>query len=162
MATFAKNAALGGLAFGIGMGLFLGFRVGDYVVGVVAGLATGVGFGVVLGAFARYQTGKFTAQDPTAPGEQLLKQGAANHFRMGESVGGFLYLSDSRLLFRSHRYNIQKHEQSIPLTVVRDVQPCMTLLVVPNGIRVVTADGVERFVVEDRKSWINAILAAAR
>lgn len=162
MPTFIRNAALGGLAFGIAFGVFIGFRSGNLTLGAVAGLAGGVLFGAVVGVFVQHQSAKFSAHDPTGPGEQLLKQGPANHFRRGESVGGFLYLTDSRLLFRSHRYNIQEHERSIPLPEVRDVQPCMTMIVVPNGICVVTEEGEDRFVVEDRKSWVKAILAAAR
>lgn len=162
MPTHGRNAVLAGLAFGIAFGAFMGFRSGNLILGAVSGLAGGVLFGVAIGAFVRRQTENFTAQDPTAPGERLLKQGPANRLLRGESVGGFLYLTDSRLLFRSHTYNVQVHEWSIPLAGIRDVQPSMTAVVIPNGLRLVTTDGEERFVVDDRKGWAKAILAATR
>lgn len=162
MPGFVKTTVVAGVVFGIALGALLGFISEDYRLGAVGGLAAGIGFGLLLAAFAQHQTTKFTAHDPTAPDERLLKQGPANHFLRGEGVGGFLFLSDSRLLFRPHRYNIQKNERSIPLTTIEDVQPCMRGLVIPNGLRVVTTEGDERFVVQDRRSWVKAILAAAR
>lgn len=160
MPAFIRTAAVAGLMFGLAIAVVLRATSGDVGIGVVGGLIGGVAFGVVIAGFASYQTKKFAAHDPTDRGERVLKHGPANHFRRGEAVGGYLYLTDTRLLFQSHSFNIQNHEQSISLESITDVRPRMTLLVIPNGLQVGTPVGAERFVVHERNSWVQAILSA--
>ncbi len=161
MTGFFRIALMAGVAFGAIAGSLFSLISRDITLGVVFGVVAGAVFGLVLAAFAGQQRAKFRTQDRTLEGERLLKQGPANHFRRGEAVGGYLYLTDARLLFRSHRFNIQNHELSIPLQNIRDARPCMTAFVVPNGLRVVTDRDTERLVVEDRRSWAEAIRSAA-
>jgi hypothetical protein len=75
-------------------------------------------------------------------------------------VGGWLYLTDKRLLFRPHGFNVQRHELSIPLADVADVQTCSTAWVIPNGLHLVTSKVDERFVVEGRRDWVEQIRLA--
>lgn len=98
----------------------------------------------------------------TAPaGELVIKEGAANHWRGAESVGGRLWLTNMRLHFKSHGLNVQTHEVSYPIWEIVSVEKQSTLGVVPNGISVVLQDGrQERFVVEDRDDWIAKIQQA--
>lgn len=159
MPGIVRNAALAGAGFGVAAAVVALVIFDDYATAAVIGVVSGGAFGLFLGAFTRNQAAKFSAQDPTSSGEQLLKHGPANHFRRGEAVGGYLYLTDSRLFFKSHRYNIQDHEQSIPLASIHDVSTCMTGLVIPNGLRIVTENGTERFVVQNRNGWVKAISA---
>jgi hypothetical protein len=128
--------------------------------GLIKGAVAGVLFGLAIAGFAEWQRRRFTSENPCAPGEQLLKQGAANQFRGWEAVGGWLYLTDRRLLFRPHRYNVQKQGLEVPLTDIVETQVCATVWVIPNGLRVVTSQGAQRFVVEGRRSWVEAILQA--
>jgi hypothetical protein len=159
MLRFLKMTVVAGVPFGICMGLFFSFQ-SSTSTGIVLGSAAGLFFGLSLATFAAWQASRFTADDPDLQGEQLLKQGAANHFLGWEGVGGWLYLTDKRLLFRSHRINVQNHALSMPLAEMVDVQTCSTAWVVPNGLRVVTARGDERFVVGGRRSWVDAIRQA--
>jgi hypothetical protein len=159
MLRFLKTAVMTGVPFGLIMGVFCALR-GPIPLGWVfglAGLASGVVFGILMAAFAEWQRSRFTREDPCHQGERLLKQGPANHFRGWEGVGGWLYLTDRRLLFRSHRFNVQRHELSIPLDAILEARACATLGVVPNGLHVETARGAERFVVEGRAGWVKEI-----
>jgi hypothetical protein len=161
MLRFAKAIIFAGVPFGLAMGLVFAVRYGPSA-GLVLGTATGVFFGLGMAAFAAWQRSRFTRQVPDIGGEQLLEQGPANHFKGTESVGGWLYLTDRRLVFRSHRFNVQNHTLSVPLSEIRDAQPCTTAWIVPNGLRVVTTHGDERFVVEGRRSWVEAINRVCR
>jgi len=84
--------------------------------------------------------------------------GAANHFKGIEAVGGWLYLTPDEIIFNSHTINIQAHQTVIPLNKVAEVKPVLTLGIIPNGLLIKTKDGIiERFVVFNRKKWINTI-----
>ena len=54
--------------------------------------------------------------------EQVLLDEGANHFKGIERVGGKLALTNKRLLFRSHKFNIQNHTESIPLCEIASVE----------------------------------------
>ena len=159
MLRFLKLAVLTGVPFGLFMGLFFALHSGnssEFILGLPAGLF----FGPTMAAFAAWQASRFTQDPPELQDEQLLKQGPANHFVGMEGVGGWLYLTDKRLLFRSHRFNIQNHELSMPLADIMEVQTCLTGRIVPNGLRVLTTSGEERFVVGGRRRWLVEIRLA--
>ena len=159
MSRFLKTAIFAGVPFGLLMGLFFAFRYGSSF-GLASGLACSVLFGLTIASFAAWQSSRFSRQAPALEGERIRKQGPANHFRGWEGVGGWLYLTDKRLLFRSHGFNVQRHELSMPLAEVADVQACSTAWVIPNGLRLVTEKGAERFVVEGRRDWVDQIRLA--
>ncbi|MCE9529846.1 MAG: hypothetical protein K8T89_01695 [Planctomycetes bacterium] len=158
MRSFVIAALGAGVPFAIMMGLVFTLQ-GDFDSFAKA-IAAGLMFGISLAAFKSWQATRFTSVNPCVEGETLLKQGAANHAKTMESVGGWLYLTNRRFLFRPHRYNIQKQEVSIPLREIVDAQVCLTAFVIPNGLLVVTSRGKERFVVEGRRSWVEEIRKA--
>lgn len=100
---------------------------------------------------------------PLLPDETPIKDGAANLQRGIETVGGILYLTNQRLVFESHAFNIQTGTTTIPLTSITGARKCWTrflnlIPVFPNSIAVSTTEGKEyRFVIFDRKAWIAAI-----
>lgn len=153
MLRFPKNVVSAGVPFGLLMVVFFTLLSGSPRA-IGWGLAAGLLFGLLIAAFAEWQRSRFTRENPCSDGERLLKQGPANHFRGWEGVGGWLYLTDKRLLFRPHRFNLQNRELAIPLEEVVDVQTCATAWVIPNGLRVLTPKGAQRFVVEGRQSWV--------
>lgn len=159
MKKILVSALLAGLAFGSGMGIFFGIRWGDFERGIVAGIASGIFFGLATAIFAYLgQLRKPAVQRQELPGEKVEYSDLANHFMGAESVGGWLFLTKDRLFFKSHSYNIQNHELSIPLRKIIDVKPVMTLWVVPNGLEVtLETQKIERFVVHQRSKWISAI-----
>jgi hypothetical protein len=99
------------------------------------------------------------------PNETLIRQGGANLQRRWEAVGGRLLLTNARLVFSSHAFNVQKGSVEIPLAAIRDVAPCWTkflgfLPLAPNSLCVSTDQGEHRFVVHGRSQWAEAIGSA--
>lgn len=91
-------------------------------------------------------------------GEILLKEGRANHWKGIEAVGGRLFLTDHRLVFKPHSFNIQIREESISLDQIVSIKPNRTFFILPNQISVELANGKEeRFVVWNRKKWMEKI-----
>ena len=95
--------------------------------------------------------------------ETLVREGAANLQRGAETVGGRLFLTNQRLFFQSHSFNIQTGPTEIPLSQVLGTRLCWTrflgvLPLFPNSLAVATAGGAEyRFVLFDRRAWAAAI-----
>lgn len=93
--------------------------------------------------------------------ESLIKQGSANHWQGWEAVGGRLFLTDQRLIFKSHRLNVQRHETSMELEEVASIKPRNNFLLVPNGVSIFLRNGYEeRFVIWSRRDWITKIRQA--
>ena len=117
--SFGKTALLTGLPFGVAMGSLwvlcfsllpawlFGSTLLSPVFGVGLGVLCGVLFGVSIATFVGRREEEFAPRNPCAPGETLLESGAANHFLRGEAVGGYLWLTDERLHFESHAYNLR-------------------------------------------------------
>ncbi len=105
-------------------------------------------------------------KSPLHPGESLLKQSKANFQRGIETVGGHLYLTTQRLIFESHRFNVQAGATAIDLREVTGVQKGWTkflgvLPIFPNAIVVATSDGRQHEVVcSKRGDWLAAIETA--
>ncbi len=96
------------------------------------------------------------------PGENLLRSTPANMQRGLEAVGGKLYLTDSRILFSSHKFNFQNGLTEIALEAVESVHPSWTRIfgvvpVFPNSFVVRAAGAEYSFVTSSRGQWIKAI-----
>lgn len=155
--TFLRSGAAFGVLFAIPFTLLflmpLGWKIGGLAFIAITILA-GVPFGLMMAAFACSKRVQRDTQPALEEDEKVVKEGPANHFMGIESVGGRLFLTDRRLLFKSHHSNFQVHEMSVPLGDVAVAKAVMTLKIVPNGIKVTRTDGsAERFVVEGRREW---------
>ncbi len=101
------------------------------------------------------------------PGETPVKESRANLQRGIESVGGHLYLTNQRLIFESHRFNVQAGATEIPLADIAGVEKTWTkflglIPLTPNSILVRTTGGEEhRIVCGKRDEWIAAIAPRA-
>jgi hypothetical protein len=99
------------------------------------------------------------------PGETLVKSGPANLQRGWETVGGKLHLTTTRLVFESHRFNVQTGATIVQRSDIAAVEKAWTkflnlIPMMPNSIAVKTNAGVEqRYVVWGRDAWIDAIVA---
>lgn len=89
-------------------------------------------------------------------GEIPLLDEAADHFKGIEHVGGRLVLTNMRLVFTSHKYNIQNHSETIPVSdiifVSRDDDSSGYQL----KIALMNND-VHRFLVTSPERWVEAI-----
>ena len=151
-----------GIPFGLIMAIFISLCAG-WRSGVACGLAAGLLFGVSIAVCAGRQRRRFQTESPgfSFTGEELLREGPASHFLHGESIGGWLYLTTRRLLFRSHPFNLQRHDTDLPLASIPEASPVFTAWIIPNGLLVRTVSGQhERFVVEQHERWSEEISRA--
>jgi hypothetical protein len=163
-----RNRFRAGLSFGIAMAVFFILQnlltndkqatnqiIKSIASGLVAGAISGVLFGWLMGLFAKSKFVTQTTKIETDPDEHILFETPTNHFKGIEGVGGKLYLTNKRLIFKSHKLNVQNHQLSIQLTDVKNVDRYKTLGLVNNGLSITTIDDkTEKFVVEQVENWI--------
>lgn len=128
------------------------------IAGIIGGAIGGVLFGWVIGAFSKSRFVSATTKISTEPDEIVLFETPANHFKGIEAVGGKLYLTNKRVIFKSHKLNIQNHELSIKLGDISCVERYKTLGVVNNGLSIMTSqNSIEKFVVEQVEEWVRQL-----
>ena len=125
---------------------------------LVGGALAGLLFGWLMGLFANSKLFTQGTKIDTEPGETILFETGANHFKGIEAVGGKLYLTTRRLVFKSHKFNIQNHELSMRLSDIEKVDRYKTAGIVNNGLAVTTTRGViEKFVVQQPDQWLSLL-----
>lgn len=83
----------------------------------------------------------------------------ANLFRGLEGVGGKIFLTNARLIFKSHSLNIQKGQTNIAYQDISSVTKRKTMKLIDNGIKVTTKEGkVYCFVMNNRDVELQNIL----
>lgn len=98
-------------------------------------------------------------------GEQVIKNGSANLQKNIETVGGKLYLTNQRLVFESHKFNVQGGTVELEISNIQSTLACWTkflglIPIFPNSLAVFTKQGKEyRFVLFGRHGWAAAISA---
>jgi hypothetical protein len=95
-------------------------------------------------------------------GEDIVKEGKANFLRGIEGVGGKLYLTNMRLIFEAHAFNVQSSSEILPLQDIVRLGSGWTKLfgaipLAPNALNVYTADRQLDFTVSGRRKWLDAI-----
>lgn len=158
---FAKTFLVTSIPFGICMGVVgVLLAPSPMLFTLIAAVLAGCLFGLVMAAFLASSKIQRSARPVFQPHEQIIKAGPANHFMGREAVGGWLFLTDQRLVFKSHSFNLQNHELALALIEIVRVQPSRTAWIIPNGLYVHTQQGaVERFVVGEREDWCRQITA---
>ncbi len=120
------------------------------------GALSGLLFGWLIGLFAKSNFVNRTTKIDTSPGEDVKFKTPANHIKGIEAVGGKLYLTNQRLIFKSHKLNFQNHLLSIDLKDIESVDRYKRVGMINNGLSITTAQNVkEKFVVEQVEEWVN-------
>jgi hypothetical protein len=126
----------------------------------------GFGFGVMIGlpGFFLSRAMKKTTPFVPAEGEPVVHRTRANHFLGAEGRGGHLVLTDRRLVFEPHRFNVQLAPLEIPLAAIDDVAWNRVVarqgLVMSMMLHVTTDGAVERFVVPEANAWAKRVAEA--
>lgn len=82
--------------------------------------------------------------------EKLLMQTNANHFKGIEAVGGMLFITNLRVIYKSHKVNFQNHLFEVNIADIVSYEKCKTFGVIENGILLGLTNGTkERFVVDN-------------
>jgi hypothetical protein len=84
--------------------------------------------------------------------EKVVFKVGANLFRGMELVGGWMHISRGNIRFLPHKMNLQNKPLEIRMHQIKELQKRNTLLVVPNGMKVILKNGKSyRFVVWNRE-----------
>ena len=71
-----------------------------------------------------------------------------------------MYLTNKRLVFKSHKLNVQNHELSLQLSDIAKVEAYKTMGLINNGLVVTTRHNTtEKFVVDQRSEWLARLTA---
>lgn len=153
MLTFGSGYALISIIY---LALSGNFSAGTVTESVIGAIVFGLLFTLAMTFIVR-KLDK-TIQVGVGPDETVIKEGGANHFKKGEGVGGKLVLTDRRLIFKSHKYNIQNHEVSFDLGQLSEVRASEMLKFLHNGLTVKLINrGEEKFIVDEPQEWITSI-----
>ena len=128
--------------------------------GIFFGIFMGIGFPYVTQKFGTKFTSKIgkNIKPELAQDENIEIEGPANLFRGMEGVGGKLFLTNKKVVFKSHKINIQKGQTDILYENITEIIKRKTAKIMDNGIRIKTNGGNEfDFVVNEREKWIEKL-----
>ena len=129
-----------------------------FVSSLIGGAIGGILFGWILRVWTNSRVLLKGTPITIDASEIIVFTTGANHFQGVEGVGGKLYLTNKRLIFKSHNFNIQNHEFSIRLSEVDKVKRYHTFGVVNNGLLITTIhNSIEKFVVQEPEEWMNQL-----
>ena len=128
--------------------------------GVFFGIFFGLGFPYISekvgGRFASKLGQKISPE--LSENENIEVEIPANLFRGIEGVGGKLFLTNKKLIFKSHKLNIQTGQTNIDYAEITDVIKRKTAKIANNGIRIKIKSGKEfDFVVNEREKCIEKL-----
>ncbi|RAI87909.1 GRAM domain-containing protein [Algoriphagus yeomjeoni] len=124
--------------------------------GVFFGLFMTIGFPYIFKKLGN-NLGK-SIHPELSPDEEIEMEGPANLFKGAEAVGGKLFLTNQKLIFKSHSLNIQTGQTDISYETIFEATPRKAAKFVDNGMCLTLIDGQEyHFVVSDRTSWMEKI-----
>lgn len=126
--------------------------------GVFFGIFFGIGFPYVSQKFGEKLTKNVKIKPELDVDEQIEIEGPANLFRGIEGVGGKIFLTNKKMIFKSHKINIQSGQTDIDYADIKEIVKRKTAKLIDNGIRITTNDKIEYdFVVNERDLWIEKI-----
>lgn len=90
--------------------------------------------------------------------EEIEEEIFASLFRGLEGVGGKIFLTNERLIFKSHSLNIHNGQTDINYSDIVSVDKRKTAKLIDNGIRIITKQGAKYdFIVNDRNIELQKI-----
>lgn len=159
---FVAQGLLFGVLFTIPLLLYY-LAIGRYFFGPSILLATFIGsafvFGLSMYIFTVWQSGNFRKTKQELSQNSIIGfDSAAGHLIGLEKVGGWLFLTDQYLYFKSHKANFRPHECTIPVSMIKKVSKTNTFVVIPDGLKIELKNGQsECFTIYGRKHLIKAL-----
>ena len=89
--------------------------------------------------------------------ETIIRKSRATHWKHFEGVGGKLFLTNRRLIFKSHRLNFQPHEEAIQLEDIISIEAKYSDFVSAKMLISLRNGAIERYYVPHRKTWVKDI-----
>ena len=118
----------------------------------------GIGFPFLLNRIITQLIAKIKTPEINNP-EKIILEGRANLFR-GRfiAIGGKLLLTNKRLIFNSHKYNIQNSEISINLDEISEILGKKTYGIINNGLSIKLKNNLKyNFVVNQQSKWLEQL-----
>ena len=148
------------LIFAIGTAMFYTFLLltFDYFSEVILysinilifqGLSFGIFFGIGFPYVSEQFAGKFSKKmgmkikPELELNEEIEIEGPANLFRVIEGVGGKIFLNNKKVIFKSHKINIQKGQTDIEYSTIKEIVKRKTAKLIDNGIIIIPNKGKE-------------------
>ena len=128
--------------------------------GIFFGIFMGIGFPYVTEKFGKKFTSKLgkNIKPELLENEKIEIEGPANLFRGMEGVGGKIFSTNKKVIFKSHKINIQKGQTDIEYENITEIIARKTAKLINNGIRIKMRNGKEfDFVVNEREKWIEKL-----
>lgn len=124
--------------------------------GVFFGLFMGFGMPLLMKKFPKTFTKSPKKVVPDLEESEVIEvQGPANLFRGIEGVGGVLFITNKKVLFKSHKFNIQTGQTDINFTEIEKIEKRKSGKIFNNGIRITTTTGKKYdLVVNQRHIWM--------
>jgi len=138
------------------------YFVAELITAVYLAVGAGFVFGLTMAWISYRSSQYFYSRIELYAAEALLHQGPANHYVDGEAVGGWMYLTNKRIVYASHNLNYFVHAWEVPLSEISATSLCKTMNVFSNGLVLHTTQGERVFVVEKRKFWQHEINMAQK
>jgi hypothetical protein len=159
------------IGFGLPMTIFFSIRgfylLDEYsfnsisrilVSSIAAGALSGFMYHFIMNLFKHSKFVKKSTAISLNENEFILLEKDANHFKGLEAVGGRIYLTNNRIIFKSHSLNIQSHMVSFLWTEINHTARYKTLGLINNGIELhLKNNTIKKFVVEDAETVLVAI-----
>lgn len=145
------------------MGFFLGLVISNELkivlfITLISALSTGIIFSTII-----YIALRISEQKPknlSISENDIIVFGRANHQSNLVYRGGHLIITKNELIFTPNNLNIHKDILRLPLDQIKQLIEKNFYLIIPTGLYIEMNNGeIERFVINDRKTWMKEILA---
>ena len=152
-----KISIWAGLFFGISMSICdlcrtEYFTTKSIIRITLMGIMSGILFGYLFWKF--YKSVKFNVSIEIEADENIIHESGASC----KTVGGKLFLTNKRLIFKSHKFNIQNHEFSMNLDEIVKVNRYRNIGIINNGVSILCKnDKTEKLIVEEPEKWIETL-----
>lgn len=128
--------------------------------GVFFGLFFGLGFPYLMGKYGTGMINKLgNTINPELFEDELIEcDFGANLFRGIEGVGGKVFLTNKKLIFKAHKFNIQNGQSDFAYEEIVSLTKRKTGGIVDNGVRLQTKDGKNHdFVLNEREIFLEKL-----
>lgn len=133
------------------------------ISGVFASVCAGLLLVWFTTIFGKWVTGDFdhskfvdnSTMINLAPNEAIIYHSGSNLSSGLASASGFLYLTNERLIFKSHQLKNQNQELIIPLSAIHKIEKLKSPGLTENGFLIrTTLHGESKFIVEEIEEWL--------
>lgn len=117
-----KNASKAGIFFTLILFAFTFIRHEISQTTLIINISSGLVFSIAVYLFSTSKKIKKQVKLENVEETEIIYSDGANHFLNREGVGGWLYLLSNKLVFKSHKFNLQNHTLEIPIDKIHKIE----------------------------------------